>query len=102
MSRSFSAKVQDDAFKRANGICEGCGGMLKPGQFQYDHIKPHAMGGDSSLANVQLLCTACHIAKSQTDDMPDIRRADKKGKVKRELFVAAGVSEIARRYGAKT
>ena len=98
MARDFPLKVEDDALARANGRCEGCGGALKPGRFQYDHIKPHAMGGASDLANCQVLCTACHIAKSQTDDMPSINRADRKGKVKRGLIVSAGVSEIARRF----
>jgi 5-methylcytosine-specific restriction protein A len=97
MSRAFSAKIQAEAFARANGRCEQCGGMLKPGQFQYDHKKPHALGGESSLENAQCLCSACHIAKGQ-EDMPPMRKADKQAKVKKQLPVAAGASEIARRF----
>lgn len=99
MSRNFSAKIQAESFSRAKGKCESCGGMLKPGQFQFDHIKPHAMGGESTLENVQCLCTACHISKSQDADLPPIRKADKKAKIKKQLPVANGVSEIMRRYG---
>lgn len=98
MSRPFSAKVQAEAFARANGKCEQCGGMLKPGQFQYDHKKPHALGGENTIDNVQCLCTACHIAKSQNDDLPPIRSADRKAKVKKQLPVAEGQSEIYRRF----
>ena len=97
MSRVFSAKIQAEAFTRANGKCESCGGMLKPGQFQYDHRKPYGLGGESTLDNVQLLCTACHISKSQDDTAP-MRAADKKAKVKKSLPVANGVSEIQRRF----
>ena len=98
MARNFPARVQDEAFTRAAGKCEDCGGALKPGQFQYDHVKPNGLGGASDLANCRVLCTACHVAKSQADDMPQMNRADRKGKVKRNLIVAEGVSEIARRF----
>lgn len=101
MSRPFSAKIQADAFARASGKCESCSGMLKPGQFQFDHKKPYALGGDSSLDNVQCLCTACHLSKSQDEDLPPIRSADRKAKLKERLPVAIGISEIARRYGVK-
>lgn len=97
MSRQFSAKIQAEAFARANGKCDQCGGQLKPGQFQYDHKKPHALGGESTLENTQCLCTACHIAKSQ-DDMPAMRAADKQAKVKKGLLVAPGKPEIGRRF----
>lgn len=100
MSRAFSAKIQAEAFSRANGKCEQCQGMLKPGQFQFDHKKPHAIGGENTLDNVQCLCSACHIAKSQEDVSP-MRRADKQAKVKKQLPVAFGVSEISRRFGLK-
>ena len=99
MSRNFSAKVEDEALKRAAGQCEECGGALKPGKFHFDHIKPHAMGGLSELPNCQVLCVRCHLAKSLEQDMPPIRSADKKAKVKKNLPVAAGDGpEISRRF----
>ena len=97
MSRAFSAKIQAGAFARAGGKCENCKGMLKPGQFQFDHKTPFGLGGGSDLDNVQCLCTACHIAKSQEDIAP-MRAADRKAKIKKQLPVAAGDSEIARRF----
>ena len=101
MSRNFSAKVEDEAEARAKGLCEKCGGQLKPGKFHFDHIRAHGSGGESTLENCQVLCVRCHIEKTLEEDLPPMRAADKKAKVKKSLPVAAGVSEIARRYGIK-
>ena len=98
MSRNFSAKVEDEAEARAAGRCEDCGGQLKPGKYQFDHIKPHGMGGESTLENCMVRCTICHMKKTMDDDMPPMRKADKQAKVKKQLPVAAGVSEIQRRF----
>jgi 5-methylcytosine-specific restriction protein A len=101
MSSGFSAKVEDEAEARAAGRCEDCGGQLKPGKFQHDHIKPRGMGGDNSLENCLIRCTVCHLQKTLDEDMPPMRKADKQAKVKKQLPVANGLSEIARRYGIK-
>src|SRR5271168_1405677 len=101
MSRNFSAKIEDEAEARAGGRCEDCGGQLKPGKYQFDHIKPHGMGGDSSLSNCRVRCVVCHLKKTMEDDMPPMRKADKQAKVKKQLPVANGSSEIARRWGIK-
>jgi 5-methylcytosine-specific restriction endonuclease McrA len=101
MSRNFSAKIEDEAEARAQGKCEDCGGQLKPGKFNFDHIKPHGMGGASTLENCRVRCVVCHLQKTLDDDMPPMRKADKQAKVKKQLPVANGVSEIARRYGIK-
>ena len=98
MSRNFSAKVEDEAKARAAGCCEDCGGQLKPGKFQFDHIKPHAMGGESTLENCRVRCVVCHLKKTMDDDMPAIRTADRKAKVKKQLIVADGDPEIMRRF----
>ena len=99
MSRSFSAKIEDEAEARAQGKCEDCGGQLKPGKYQFDHIKPHGLGGESTLENCRVRCIRCHLAKTLEDDMPSMRKADKQAKVKKQLPTAHGVSEIARRFG---
>src|SRR6185437_11109281 len=97
----FSAKVEEQAEARAAGRCEDCGGQLKPGKYQLDHIKPRGLGGDNSLENCQVICTPCHLKKT-LDDMPPMRRADRKAKLKKQLPVAAGVPEIARRFGIES
>lgn len=96
MATGFSAKVQDQARERANGLCEECGGQLKPGQSQVDHKKPKALGGANDLANAQVLCTACHLSKTMDSDMPSIRKGNKQAT--RQLEVASGHSEIWRRF----
>lgn len=99
MSGGFSAKVEDDALKRAGGKCEYCGGQLKPGRYQFDHEKPKALGGDNSLENCKVACIKCHLTKTIDADMPSIRKGDRKAT--RQLEVASGMSEIARRFGVK-
>jgi 5-methylcytosine-specific restriction endonuclease McrA len=101
MARNFTAHVEDQALARANGSCEDCGGQLKPGKFQFDHIKPHGLGGESTLENCRVRCVRCHFIKTMDDDLPPMRKADKQAKVKKQLPVAVGVSEVARRFGIK-
>lgn len=54
-AHEFSPKVKRDALKRAmneDGTivrCEKCGGVCK--SVEFDHIKPLAMGGESTLDN---------------------------------------------------
>jgi 5-methylcytosine-specific restriction endonuclease McrA len=99
MRREFTAKVEEQARARAAGRCEECGGMLKPGHSQVDHIKPCALGGSNELDNAQVLCTVCHLRKTMELDMPSIRKGDKDAKPK--LEVASGMTEIQRRFGIK-
>jgi 5-methylcytosine-specific restriction endonuclease McrA len=97
--QEFTAKVEEQARARAAGRCEECGGMLKPGHSQVDHIKPCALGGSNELANAMVLCTVCHLKKTMDADMPSIRKGDRKAT--KQLEVASGMSEIARRFGIK-
>jgi 5-methylcytosine-specific restriction enzyme A len=102
MSRNFSAKVEEQAEARAAGRCENCGGMLKPGKFEFDHIKPHGLGGDNSLENCRVLCTACHLRKTIEEDAPRMRAADKKVKKSEATLQsqrAIGPTQMQRRLG---
>lgn len=100
MRQEFSAKVEEQAEARAAGRCEGCGGLLK-GKFFFDHKKAAGLGGPPTLENCQVLCARCHLDKTMDEDMPQMRAADRKSKVKKQLPVASGTSEIARRFGLK-
>jgi 5-methylcytosine-specific restriction endonuclease McrA len=74
-SVEFPAKVRQAAFARANGHCEGCPAFLYTGRYHYDHIIPAALGGEPTLANCQVLCTACHGEKTAGEDVPRIAKA---------------------------
>jgi 5-methylcytosine-specific restriction enzyme A len=77
--REFPKKVKLAAFERASGRCEGdgCGARLTPGKFAYDHVLPDALGGEPTLDNCAVLCTACHAEKTGKGDVPRIRKADR-------------------------
>lgn len=78
MRREFSRKIRRQAIQRANGCCESksCGAALKPGEAEVDHILPCELGGEPTLANAQVLCRACHKAKTG-DDVRRIRKSDR-------------------------
>ncbi len=65
----FSKKTRRDAFVRANGHCEGpgCGCKLTVGKMTYDHRVPDWMGGEATLENCQVLCSACDKIKTAQD-----------------------------------
>ena len=47
-------------FQRDGGRCAECGSSF---DLQYDHVIPVALGGATTLANLQLLCSACNQRK---------------------------------------
>lgn len=81
--REFSRATKRAAWERANGRCEGniayqfvpgtvspdyrCGAPIDIGNFHYDHIDPDWYSKDNELSNCQVLCTACHKAKTAGD-----------------------------------
>jgi 5-methylcytosine-specific restriction protein A len=73
----FSRKVMVAAFQRAGTRCEKCATVLRPGKFQYDHIIPQELGGESTLENCQVLCSACHDAKTFKQDIPAIAKSNR-------------------------
>jgi 5-methylcytosine-specific restriction protein A len=101
MSRNFSAKTEDEALEIAKGCCEECGGQLKPGKIRFHHRKPVWKGGDNSLSNCKAVCVVCHLKEEMDHDFDNMRTADRKAKVKKQLVVADGDPEIARRFGIK-
>lgn len=52
--------VRRAVFERDGGQCVQCGSTF---ELQYDHVLPVAMGGATSLQNLQLLCGQCNREK---------------------------------------
>ena len=76
MRQEFPAKVKLAAFERSGGTCESCRIKIRPGIGpQYDHRIADAIGGHATLENCQVLCIACHAAKTRTDDVPKISKS---------------------------
>lgn len=67
MREEFTKQTKLAAFRRALGRCEGCGGLLMPGKFHYDHRNPAAFAGSGGLENCQVLCIGCHGPKTAKD-----------------------------------
>lgn len=77
MSRSeFKKAVKDAAWKRCGGRCEGCTAKLYPGKYDYDHDRADGLGGEPTLENCKVLCTACHHIKTVEYDRPIMQKAD--------------------------
>lgn len=45
--------------------CPGCNNPLTWNNFTIDHIKPHALGGRSTLSNAALMCRTCNSRKGK-------------------------------------
>jgi 5-methylcytosine-specific restriction endonuclease McrA len=56
-------EVRLAVFERDGGRCIECDSNF---ELQYDHIIPVAMGGATTVANLQLLCAPCNQAKGGT------------------------------------
>lgn len=74
----FSKKTKLEAYTRANGHCEVCTAKLFVGKFQYDHVIPDALGGEATLSNCRVACSACHSTKTREQDIPFIARAKRR------------------------
>ncbi len=74
--REFSKQIKRQAFERAKGFCEGenCGAYLTPGKFAYDHVIADGLGGEPTLHNCAVLCSACHGEKTGKQDIPRIAK----------------------------
>lgn len=67
MRQEFSRKVRAAAFARCGGFCESCPAKLFVGKFTYDHVIPDWMGGEPTLENCQVICSACDKLKTKSD-----------------------------------
>lgn len=77
MRREFTSKIREAAWARCAGRCEKCTAKLLPGKFQYDHDMPDGLGGEPTLENCKVLCSACHDDKTHKHDRPLMAKADR-------------------------
>lgn len=65
--RSTRAHITDElrraVYERDGGSCVECGSSFN---IQYDHILPVALGGATTLENLQVLCAECNRRKSDS------------------------------------
>jgi 5-methylcytosine-specific restriction endonuclease McrA len=90
--REFSKAIRANAFARANGHCEKCSVKLTVGKFAFDHVLPDGLGGEATLDNCEVLCAACHGAKTAKVDVPQI------AKMKRQRAAHLGLKQKGRGF----
>ncbi len=73
----FPRRTKLEAFTRCKGRCEGCGFILRPGAFQYDHDLPDTFGGPATLSNCVVLCSGCHSSKTYSRDIPAAAKSNR-------------------------
>lgn len=56
-TRMIPKIIQAEVWRRDNGTCTKCGSTYA---LEFDHVKPFAMGGKSTVENLRLLCRACN------------------------------------------
>jgi 5-methylcytosine-specific restriction enzyme A len=60
----IESRLRHEVFKRDSYKCVECGKTNKETTLHADHILPVAQGGKDELENLQTLCQACNLAKS--------------------------------------
>lgn len=66
INRTISRPTQFRVLKRENQVCRKCGQPVADDDIHFDHIIPWSKGGSSDEQNIQLLCSACNLKKSDT------------------------------------
>ncbi len=66
-SRYIPEYIKVEILKRQNNRCAMCGSLLSEDILEYDHKIPVALGGTSSIDNIQALCANCHKLKTKYD-----------------------------------
>jgi 5-methylcytosine-specific restriction protein A len=115
--RRLSTTKRLALFQDKKGICHMCKMPIKVGEaWDHSHVIPLALGGADDESNWDIAHKKCHRTHTSEVDIPTIAQAErreavhvgakqpsgsfrKEKKEKLPLRVAAGKSQIARRYG---
>ncbi len=62
--KPITKSIRHEVFVRDNYTCIECGATNKQTRLHVDHILPVAQGGTDEMSNLQTLCEACNLAKS--------------------------------------
>jgi len=73
--REFTSKTKREEYKDAGGRCRICHLPIKPGQEDYDHVIPDAIGGKPRASNCALVHRDCHREKTVKEDIPRIAKS---------------------------
>lgn len=60
-TRSISASVRREVWRRDEGRCVDCGSREN---LEFDHIIPFSRGGSNTARNIELRCERCNRAKA--------------------------------------
>jgi 5-methylcytosine-specific restriction endonuclease McrA len=77
--RKIGERERARIFLAHNGCCHICGGKIDGlhKAWDVDHIIPLEMGGDDEGDNLAPAHRACHAQKTATEDVPQIRKAQR-------------------------
>ena len=62
-SRTISASVRFEVFRRDNFTCQYCGRSAPEVKLQVDHVIPFSTGGSNNISNLRTACQECNIGK---------------------------------------
>jgi hypothetical protein len=65
--QAIPARVKLRLWERCGGRCAISGRQLKPGEFDFDHIKALALGGEHRESNLQVIAKDVHREKTRAD-----------------------------------
>jgi hypothetical protein len=66
MKSNIRPSLRNRVLSRDNNRCRWCGFANATRQLEADHIVPESKGGETTLANLQCLCSACNKIKGST------------------------------------
>ena len=69
--------------KRDGECCNGCKKRAYLSELTIDHIKPKHLGGGEELENKQLLCSVCHLEKTQRENKARYKAFRKLNKIRK-------------------